>query len=199
VGNGPNQRGDHLSLPRRGGNIPAQGNALGEERPQIGKALKGRDKTRTKSMPQSLAKNLIHLIYSTKHRTPCLAPEVRSRLFAYKAGILKEWDSPALVIGGVADHVHLLFRLSKNHALVKVIEEVKQGSSKWLKTQGNEFCDFHWQAGYGAFSVSQSNVEQVKRYIEQQEEHHRTRTFQDELRALLKRHGIEYDERYVWD
>lgn len=81
----------------------------------------------------------------------------------------------------------------------KVIEEVKKGSSKWLKTQGSEFLGFHWQAGYGAFSVSQSNVEQVKRYIERQEEHHRTRAFQDEFRAFLKRYGIEFDERYVWD
>ncbi len=80
-----------------------------------------------------------------------------------------------------------------------MIEEVKKGSSKWLKTQGSEFLGFHWQAGYGAFSVSQSNVEQVKRYIERQEEHHRTRAFQDEFRAFLKRYGIEFDERYVWD
>ena len=150
-------------------------------------------------MPQSLARNLIHLIYSTKNRTPCLDREVLVRLFAYQAGILKEWDSPALVIGGVCDHVHALFCLSKNHALAKVVEEVKKGSSKWLKTQGNEFRDFHWQTGYGAFSVSQSNVEEVRQYIEQQEEHHRVRTFQEELLAFLKRHGMEYDERYLWD
>ena len=107
-------------------------------------------------MPQSLAKNLIHLIYSTKDRAPCLSPKIRDGLFAYKSGILKEWKSPSLLIGGVADHVHVLFCLSKNHALAKVIEELKKGSSKWLKTQGPEFRGFHWQAGYGAFSVSQS-------------------------------------------
>jgi REP element-mobilizing transposase RayT len=150
-------------------------------------------------MSQSLAKNLIHVIYSTKNRTPCLSPEVRPDLYAYKAGILKHWQSPAILIGGVADHVHILFCLSKNHALAKVIEEVKKGSSKWLKTQAPELRGFHWQAGYGAFSVSQSNVEQVKRYIERQEEHHRKRTYQDEFRAFLKRYEIEYDERYVWD
>ena len=150
-------------------------------------------------MPQSLAKNLIHLIYSTKNRMPCLGGKVLPRLFAYKAGILKEWNSPALLIGGVADHVHVLFCLSKNHALAKVIEELKKGSSKWLKTQAREFQGFHWQAGYGAFSVSQSNVQRVKRYIEQQQEHHRTRSFQDEFRAFLKRNGIDFDERYVWD
>jgi putative transposase len=150
-------------------------------------------------MSQSLAKNLIHLIYSTKNRTPCLDQEVRPRLFGYQAGILKEWDSPALLIGGVDDHIHALFCLSKNHALAKVIEEVKKGSSKWLKTQGNHFRAFHWQAGYGAFSVSQSNVEQVKRYIEDQEEHHRSQSFQEEFREFLKRHRIDFDERYVWD
>ena len=150
-------------------------------------------------MSQSLAKNLIHLIYSTKKRVPCLGPEIRIPLFAYQAGILNQWDSPALVIGGVADHVHALFCLSKIHALAKVIEEVKKGSSKWLKAQGNEFHDFYWQAGYGAFSVSQSNVEEVRRYIEQQEEHHRVRSFQEEFVAFLKRHGMEYDETYLWD
>ena len=150
-------------------------------------------------MPQSLAKNLVHLIYSTKNRTPCLDREVLVRLFAYQAGILKDWESPALVIGGVSDHVHALFCLSKNHALAKVIEEVKKGSSKRLKTQGSAFGDFHWQAGYGAFSVSQSNVEELRRYIEQQEEHHRGRSFQEEFLAFLKRHGMEYDERYLWE
>jgi putative transposase len=148
---------------------------------------------------QSLAKNLIHLIYSTKNRSPCLDRAVLPRLFAYQAGILKEWDSPALVIAGAADHVHALLCLSKNHALAKVIEEVKKSSSKWLKTQAISLHDFHWQAGCGAFSVSQSNVETVKRYIEKQEEHHRERSFQEELLGLLKRHGIEYDERYLWD
>jgi len=150
-------------------------------------------------MPQSLAKNLIHLIYSTKNRTPCLRREIHESLFAYQAGILKEWDSPALVIGGVTDHVHALLNLSKKHALARVIEEVKKGSSKWLKSQGSEFRDFHWQAGYGAFSVSASNVNAVRRYIEQQEEQHRVRSFQEEFLAFLKRHGVEYDERYLWD
>ena len=150
-------------------------------------------------MSQSLAKNLVHLIYSTKNREPCFDREVQVRLFAYQAGILNEWESPAVVIGGVSDHVHALFVLSKNHALAKVIEEVKKGSSKWLKTQGSEFRDFHWQAGYGAFSVSQTNVDEVRRYIEQQEEHHRVRSFQEEFLAFLKRHGMEYDERYLWD
>jgi len=150
-------------------------------------------------MPQSLVKNLIHLDFSTKNRDPFLADEIRPSLFAYQSGILKELQSPVLVIGGVADHVHVLFMLSKNHALAKVIEEVKTGSTKWIKTQSDRYRGFHWQSGYGAFSVSESNVGQVRHYIERQAEHHRKTSFQDELRALLERHGVPYDERYLWD
>ena len=97
------------------------------------------------------------------------------------------------------DHVHALFVLSKNHPLKKIVEEVKKGSSKWAKIEGPKNADFYWQAGYAAFSVSQSNLDEVKKYIENQEEHHRRMTFQDELRALYNRHGIAFDERYVWD
>ena len=150
-------------------------------------------------MSQSLVKNLIHLVYSTKHREPLIPAEHRDALFAYQAGIFKQWDSPALVIGGVEDHVHALFLLSKNHALKTIVEEVKKSSSKWMKQDGPRIERFYWQAGYGAFSVSQSNVEAVKNYIRNQPEHHRARTFQDELRALFRRHGVEFDERYVWD
>jgi REP element-mobilizing transposase RayT len=120
-------------------------------------------------------------------------------LYAYQAGIFKQWESPAIIIGGVEDHVHALFSLSKNHALKKIAEEVKKGSSKWMKTNGPKDKDFYWQNGYAAFSVSQSNASAVRDYIQNQEEHHRTKAFQDELRALLDRHQIAYDERYVWD
>lgn len=150
-------------------------------------------------MSQSLVKNLVHLVYSTKDRRPLITESVRDGLFAYQAGIFKQWDSPALVIGGVEDHVHALFSLSKNHALKTIVEEVKKGSSKWIKTQGSSFQNFYWQTGYGAFSVSQSNVEAVMLYIETQAEHHKKLTFQDELCALFQRHGIAFDERYVWD
>ncbi len=151
-------------------------------------------------MSQSLVKNLIHLVYSTKHRTPWIPVEIRDRLFAYQAGIFSQWESPALVIGGVEDHIHALFSLSKNYALKKIVEEVKKGSSKWMKTSdGAGNTDFQWQNGYAGFSVSQSNVKEVTQYIESQAEHHRRMTFQDELRALFQRHGIEFDERYVWD
>ena len=150
-------------------------------------------------MPQSLVKNLIHLIYSTRHRNPWIPEDVEHQLHAYQAGIHKQWESPALVIGGVEDHVHALFSLSKNHALKKIVEEVKKGSSKWMKAEGSKNQNFYWQSGYAAFSVSQSNVEEVTRYIENQAKHHSKVSFGDELRTLFKRHGIEYDERYVWD
>ena len=97
------------------------------------------------------------------------------------------------------DHVHAIFSLSKNDALRKIVEEVKKGSSKWMKTDGTNNRDFHWQNGYAAFSVSESTLPDVRRYIENQREHHRKMAFQEELRALLTRHGIEFDERYVWD
>jgi REP element-mobilizing transposase RayT len=151
-------------------------------------------------MSQSLVKNLIHLVYSTKHRKPWIPEDVRERLWAYQAGILQQWESPALIIGGVEDHVHALFSLSKNYPLKKIVEEVKKGSSKWMKTdQGVENVEFTWQAGYAGFSVSQSMIPEVTKYIESQAEHHRQMSFQDELRALFTRHGIEFDERYVWD
>ena len=150
-------------------------------------------------MSQSLVKNLVHLVYSTKNRQPWIPKNVRDRFFAYQAGIFKHWESPAIVIGGVDDHVHALFTLSKNHALITIVEEVKKGSSKSMKTEdGSGNQDFHWQSGYAAFSVSQSNVQEVRSYIEKQEEHHQKLTFQDELRLWLERHCTEFDERYVW-
>ena len=150
-------------------------------------------------MPQSLAKNLLHLVYGTKHRKRWIHADVADGLWAYQAGVFKQWDSPALVIGGCEDHVHALFALSRNHPLKKIVEEVKKSSSKWIKTRRRDLAEFQWQKGYAAFSVSQSNVDEVKRYIETQPVRHRKMSFQDEFRALLKRHGMEFDERYVWD
>ena len=150
-------------------------------------------------MSQSLAKILVHLIYSTKNREALLRNDFRDELHRYTAGILKEWDSPAILVNSVEDHVHLLFSLSKNHAVSKIVEEVKKGISKWLKTKAASLANFHWQNGYGVFSVSQSGVEEVRRYIANQAEHHRKKTFQDEFREFLKRYELTYDERYVWD
>jgi putative transposase len=148
-------------------------------------------------MPQSLARNVVHLVFSTKHREPFIVPDVRDELFAYLAGTLNAIECPAIRVGGVADHVHLLFVLAKTLPLCKAVEEVKKESSKWAKERVHP--NFYWQTGYGAFSVSASNEAQVTAYIENQEHHHRVRTFQDEYREFLRKHGVEYDERYVWD
>ncbi len=151
-------------------------------------------------MPQSLAKVIVHLVCSTKNRKAWLKdPNLRTELYAYNATILKNLDCPSILIGGVEDHVHILALLSRKHAIMDVVQESKTETSKWIKTQGPEFDDFHWQAGYGIFSVSESNLEQVKRYIAEQEEHHRRMSFQDEFRGLCQRHGIDIDERYAWD
>ena len=126
-------------------------------------------------MPQSLAKVIVHIVYSTKNRTPWLKdPKIRSELYAYNATILKaNVDSPAILINGVEDHIHVLCLLSRKFAIKDVIKEAKTETTKWIKKQGPAYTDFHWQAGYGIFSVSPSNVDQVKHYIGRQEEHHK--------------------------
>jgi REP element-mobilizing transposase RayT len=150
-------------------------------------------------MSQSLAKNLIHLVFSTKHRERTLLPEVRPELHAYLAAALARIQSPAVVINSVWDHVHILFNLHRTQALSHAVMEVKRSSSRWLKGKHWTLKEFRWQDGYGAFSVSQSGLADVKRYIETQEEHHRLKTFQDEFRQFLKRYEIDYDESHVWD
>ena len=151
-------------------------------------------------MPQSLAKVLLHLVFSTKHRQPFLqSPSVRQSLHAYVVGIFANLDCPSLIVNSVEDHIHVLFRLSRTESIARVVEEVKKSSSAWIKTQDACLGGFYWQSGYAVFSVSQSSVPRVKRYIADQEEHHRKLSFQDELRVLLRKHEIEFDERYVWD
>jgi REP element-mobilizing transposase RayT len=151
-------------------------------------------------MAQSLAKIICHLVFSTKNRTPFLRDEaIRRELNSYVAATLKELDSPALLIGSLCDHIHILFLLSRTRAVCDILEEIKKNSSKWIKTKSPDLRDFQWQSGYGIFSVSQSNVAAVKTYVAEQEEHHRTMTFQDEFRRLLEKHEVAYDERYVWD
>ena len=150
-------------------------------------------------MSQSLARVPIHLIYSTKHREPFITDSVREPLHRYQAGILSNLGCEPILINSVEDHVHSLFELARTTAIASVVEAVKASSSKWMKTQGTEFAGFQWQAGYGVFGVSVSNVDQVRRYIEGQREHHRTVPFKEEYREFLTRHGIAFDERYVWD
>lgn len=150
-------------------------------------------------MPQSLAKLVVHITFSTKDRRPLISPGIREELNAYISGILKRVDSPSIQVSCVADHAHILFRLSRTSALADVVEDIKKGSSAWIKTRGAAFRAFYWQPGYGAFSVSQSNVAAVREYIAAQEEHHRKISFKDEFLALLKRHEVEFDEQYIWD
>ena len=150
-------------------------------------------------MSQSLSKIYVHLIFSTKGREPLLPAAVRPRVHAYLATVLKNFDSSAVKIGGTGDHIHILFRLSKNHTLAETVEEIKTSSSKWIKTLGRPLTTFYWQSGYGAFSVDPSEVEEVARYVSSQEEHHRVVTFQEEYRNFLERYGVEFDEKYVWD
>jgi REP-associated tyrosine transposase len=150
-------------------------------------------------MPQSLSSVLIHLIFSTKNREPFITPSIESELHPYMAKIFRRLKSPSLAIDGTLDHVHILFSLSRVLNIAELVEEIKTDSSKWIKTKGSEFRNFHWQRGYGAFSIGQSQVAAVKRYIARQKIHHQRVTFQDEYRKFLKTYGIEYDERYVWD
>ena len=150
-------------------------------------------------MAQSLAKIYIHLIFSTKNREMLLNEDVRTELHAYLGGIFRDLDSPIVEINSEPDHVHILFLLARPHSLSDVVAQVKRGSSAWLKTQGSSYTNFHWQNGYGAFSVSRSSVDAVRRYIHNQREHHAKTTFQDEFREFLRRHDLGFDERYVWD
>lgn len=142
-------------------------------------------------MPQSLANLLVHLVFSTKHRSPTIT-EPR-KLHAYLPTTIANHGCPCLAVGGTADHVHLLFNQSRTATMSQIVEKVKTSSSKWLEPS------FAWQGGYGAFSVGPTEVERIRRYIENQEEHHRRTSFQDEFRALCREAGIEWDERYVWD
>lgn len=150
-------------------------------------------------MPQSLSKVILHLVFSTKNREPWLDSEIRPRMHAYLATICRDLGSEALRVGGVSDHVHVLTTLPRTLSQAQIIEKIKKTSSKWIKTIDRRSRGFSWQRGYGAFSVSPSQIEAVLQYIDTQQEHHRTRSFKEEYRELLRKHGVEFDERYVWD
>jgi len=151
-------------------------------------------------MPQSLAQIYLHIVFSTKHRRPFLFdPALRAETHKYLGGTCRDLDSPSLVVGGVEDHIHILCRFSRTQTVAVLVRELKRESSKWIKTKDTGLQDFHWQDGYGAFSISPGHVEALRAYIANQEEHHKRESFQDELRRLLKKYGVDYDERYVWD
>jgi putative transposase len=151
-------------------------------------------------MPQSLSVVYLHLVFSTKDRRPFLRDEIlRSETHAWLGAASRELGCPPLLVGGVEDHVHLLARQSRTISQADWIKELKRTSSVWFKERAPAEREFAWQSGYGVFSVSASNIDAVRDYIARQPEHHRKWSFQDELRALLRKHGETWDERYVWD
>ena len=154
-------------------------------------------------MPQSLANVLIHAVWSTKERFPFLADKsFCEEVHRYLGGISARLECPTLIVGGVADHVHVLMRLSRSITLADWVKEMKRASTVWIIEQAQRdpmLAKFHWQSGYGVFSVSESKSDEARHYIAKQEEHHAKITFQDEYRRFLKAHGIEWDEKYVWD
>ncbi len=150
-------------------------------------------------MAQTLVSLLVHVIFSTKNREDFITLEVEPNLYAYLSGISKNHGSRLLAAGGTVNHVHLLISQSKNMALSDLMEELKKSSSVWIKTQGAEFADFHWQDGYGAFSIGASQIPAVKAYLANQKEHHRKKTFQEELIEFFEKYGIEYNEKYLWN
>jgi REP element-mobilizing transposase RayT len=150
-------------------------------------------------MSQSLSKVYVHLTFSTKNRFPFIKDPIKERLWEYIGGICKGLDCNPVQVGGHNDHVHILCLLSKKIAQIYLIEEVKKQSSKWIKTLDADYSKFYWQDGYGIFSVNPSEIDTVVSYIKNQGEHHKKRTFQEELVAFLKKYNVEYDERYLWD
>jgi REP element-mobilizing transposase RayT len=150
-------------------------------------------------MPQSLSAVYLHLVFSTKDREPWLRePSLRAEMHAFLGAVSKQLDCPPVIVGGVEDHVHLLARFGRGMAQAEWVKELKRVSSRWIKERDRQMEDFSWQGGYGVFSVSPSALGAVVRYISGQEEHHRKVSFQDEFRAFLRKHRVEWDERYVW-
>ena len=150
-------------------------------------------------MGQSLVKNYVHIVFSTKCRQPLIYPPYEDELHSYLGGICKSMDYQPIKIGGYTDHVHMLCRLSQKIALMKLLEEVKSHSSKWMKTKDRSLSNFYWQNGYGAFSVNPAEAGAVIAYIANQHAHHSKKNFQDEYREYLNYYDVDYDERYVWD
>jgi len=151
-------------------------------------------------MAQSLSAVYLHLVFSTKNRYPFLRDAViRNEMHAYLGGITKTLGCPPLIVGGVEDHVHLLCRMARGITQSDWVKEIKRVSSIWIKHRDPASAGFAWQAGYGVFSVSAWMLERTREYIVNQEPHHHQQTFQDEYRALLGKHGIEWDEHFVWD
>ena len=150
-------------------------------------------------MPQSLSKVYVHLIFSTKNRESIIDDRIKNDLYDYLGGICKGLECNPIRVGGHKNHVHILCLLSRKVPQMKLLEEVKKQSSKWIKTKGPAYSNFYWQDGYGIFSINPTETDMVVDYIDSQHEHHKKKSFQDELRAFLKKYKVDYDERYVWD
>lgn len=150
-------------------------------------------------MPQSFACIHTHIVFSTKNRQRFLTPNVAERLYPYLGGILRNRKCQSIRIGGIEDHVHLLVRQARDISTSEMVGELKSISSGWIHDEFPHLKDFYWQQGYAAFSVSLSGIDAVAAYIENQAEHHRVKSFQEELREFLGKHGIDFDERYMWD
>ena len=151
-------------------------------------------------MPQSLGKILVHTVFSTKDRQPFLRDRsIREETFRSIGGILLKLECQPIIVGGIQDHIYALCALERTCTAAEMVKEIKRGSSLWIKTKSLGLQDFSWQNGYGIFSVGFSQIPSVKRYIVNQEEHHRTVTFKDEFRELLRRYEIDFDEQYLWD
>ncbi len=150
-------------------------------------------------MPQSFSAVYLHIVFSTKRREPFIRDELALRLYPYFGGIVTSTKGTLLCAGGMPDHVHLLVSMGRESTLADLLRELKANSSRWIHETFPELRSFAWQSGYAAFSVSFLRLDDVRRYIENQAEHHRTRTFQEEFVELLKRHNLVFDERYVWD
>jgi len=149
-------------------------------------------------MANSYTSLYVHFVFSTKNRQKIIADDLKGRLWAYMGGIAREYKMKPLAIGGTDDHVHLLISLPSTLSIAKTIQLIKGGSSKWVHDSFPQYQYFQWQDGYGAFTVSVSRIEDTVAYINGQKEHHRSRSFQEEYLAFLKKHGIEYDDRYIW-
>jgi REP element-mobilizing transposase RayT len=150
-------------------------------------------------MPQSLSKVLLHIIFSTKNRKESIPQTLRAKLYAYMAGVCRQRDVEAYRIGGTNNHVHIACSLPRTITIAKLVEEIKKPSSIWMKQQDGGESNFAWQAGYGVFSLGQSQLTALVTYIDNQEEHHKTKTFKEELFGFLEKYNIDYDERYLWD
>lgn len=149
-------------------------------------------------MPQSLVKIIVHIVFSTKHRADLITPEIESKLYAYISGIIENNGGKLITANGTSNHSHFLTSLGRND-VGALIGDMKRDSSLWIKKQSSKFAGFYWQKGYGAFSIGQSQVEAVSRYIANQKEHHKAQSYEDEFRELCRKYDVDFDERYCWD